>query len=84
MCSDQVLGWDPAPLHQGYCLAWISPVLDSHPASRFFPKRWWNCTCCNEMLWGFAVAFKMGATKANFNNTVAIHPTSAKELVTLL
>jgi glutathione reductase (NADPH) len=26
---------------------------------------------------------KMGATKADFDNTVAIHPTSAEELVTL-
>ncbi|XP_067153460.1 glutathione reductase, mitochondrial [Apteryx mantelli] len=38
---------------------------------------------CDEMLQGFAVAIKMGATKANFDNTVAIHPTSAEELVTL-
>ncbi|XP_064918570.1 glutathione reductase, mitochondrial isoform X1 [Columba livia] len=38
---------------------------------------------CDEMLQGFAVAIKMGATKADFDNTVAIHPTSAEELVTL-
>ncbi|XP_064366365.1 glutathione reductase, mitochondrial isoform X4 [Dromaius novaehollandiae] len=38
---------------------------------------------CDEMLQGFAVAIKMGATKANFDSTVAIHPTSAEELVTL-
>ncbi len=37
----------------------------------------------DEMLQGFAVAIKMGATKANFDNTVAIHPTSAEELVTM-
>jgi len=37
----------------------------------------------NEMLWDFAMAFKMGATKADLNSTVAIHPTSAKELVML-
>lgn len=37
----------------------------------------------DEMLQGFAVALKMGATKADFDNTVAIHPTSAEELVTL-
>lgn len=37
----------------------------------------------DEMLQGFAVAMKMGATKADFDNTVAIHPTSAEELVTL-
>lgn len=38
---------------------------------------------CDEMLQGFAVAVKMGATKADFDNTVAIHPTSSEELVTL-
>jgi len=37
----------------------------------------------DEMLQGFAVAIRMGATKADFDNTVAIHPTSAEELVTL-
>ena len=37
----------------------------------------------DEMLQGFAVAVKMGATKADFDNTVAIHPSSAEELVTM-
>ena len=37
----------------------------------------------DEMIQGFAVAMKMGATKADFDNTVAIHPTSAEEFVTL-
>lgn len=37
----------------------------------------------DEMLQGFAVAVKMGATKADFDNTIAIHPTSAEEFVTL-
>ena len=37
----------------------------------------------DEMLQGFAVAVRMGATKADFDNTVAIHPTSAEELVTM-
>jgi len=37
----------------------------------------------DEMLQGFAVALKMGATKADFDNTIAIHPTSAEEFVTL-
>lgn len=36
-----------------------------------------------EILQGFGVAIKMGATKADFDNCVAIHPTSAEELVTL-
>ncbi|MDX1654989.1 MAG: glutathione-disulfide reductase [Candidatus Competibacteraceae bacterium] len=37
----------------------------------------------DEMLQGFAVAIRMGATKGDFDDTVAIHPTSAEELVTL-
>lgn len=37
----------------------------------------------DEMLQGFAVAVKMGASKANFDSTLAIHPTSAEELVTM-
>lgn len=37
----------------------------------------------DEMLQGFSVAVKMGATKKDFDETVAIHPTSAEELVTL-
>ncbi|KAI1132621.1 putative glutathione protein [Nemania abortiva] len=36
-----------------------------------------------EMLQGFGVAMKMGATKADFDSCVAIHPTSAEELVTM-
>ena len=38
---------------------------------------------CDEILQGFAVALKMGATKADLDSTVAIHPTSAEELVTM-
>ena len=37
----------------------------------------------DEILQGFAVAMKMGATKSDFDDTVAIHPTSAEELVTM-
>ncbi|MHB8849188.1 MAG: glutathione-disulfide reductase, partial [Burkholderiales bacterium] len=37
----------------------------------------------DEMLQGFAVAVKMGATKRDFDDTVAIHPTSSEEFVTL-
>jgi len=37
----------------------------------------------DELLQGFAVALKLGATKADFDRTVAIHPTAAEELVTL-
>lgn len=38
----------------------------------------------DEMLQGFGVAVKMGACKRDFDNTVAIHPTSAEELVTMV
>ncbi len=38
---------------------------------------------CDEILQGFAVAIKMGACKSDFDNTMAIHPTAAEELVTL-
>jgi len=37
----------------------------------------------DEMLQGFAVALRMGATKQDFDDTVAIHPTSAEEFVTM-
>jgi glutathione reductase (NADPH) len=37
----------------------------------------------DEMLQGFAVALRMGARKRDFDDTVAIHPTTAEELVTL-
>jgi glutathione reductase (NADPH) len=37
-----------------------------------------------EMLQGFGVAIKMGATKQDFDSCVAIHPTSAEELVSLV
>lgn len=37
----------------------------------------------DEMLQGFSVAIKMGATKADFDETVAIHPTAAEEFVTM-
>ncbi len=38
----------------------------------------------DEMLQGFAVAVRMGATKEDFDNTVAIHPTAAEEFVTMV
>ncbi|MBX2879899.1 MAG: glutathione-disulfide reductase [Granulosicoccus sp.] len=37
----------------------------------------------DEMLQGFAVAMRMGACKRDFDDTIAIHPTSSEELVTL-
>ena len=36
-----------------------------------------------EIIQGFAVALKCGATKTQFDSTVGIHPTSAEEFVTL-
>ena len=38
---------------------------------------------CDEMMQGFGVAVKMGATKKDFDDTMAIHPTSSEELVTM-
>lgn len=38
----------------------------------------------DEMLQGFGVAVKMGACKKDFDNTVAVHPTSAEEFVTMV
>lgn len=37
----------------------------------------------DEMLQGFTVAIRMGATKQDFDDTVAIHPSNAEELVTM-
>jgi len=37
----------------------------------------------DEMLQGFGVAIRMGATKSDFDNVVAIHPTASEELVTM-
>ena len=37
----------------------------------------------DEMLQGFGVAVQMNATKADFDNCVAIHPTAAEEFVTM-
>ncbi|MGL5430479.1 MAG: glutathione-disulfide reductase [Vibrio sp.] len=37
----------------------------------------------DEMIQGFAVAIKMGATKADFDAVVAIHPTGSEEFVTM-
>lgn len=37
----------------------------------------------DELLQGFAVAIRMGATKKDFDDTVAIHPTNAEEVVTM-
>jgi glutathione reductase (NADPH) len=36
-----------------------------------------------ELIQGVGIAIKMGATKADFDNTIGVHPTSAEELVTM-
>lgn len=38
---------------------------------------------CDEMMQGFGVVVRMKGTKADLDNCVPIHPTSAEELVTL-
>ena len=37
----------------------------------------------DEIVQGFGVAMKMGATKSDFDECIAIHPTASEELVTL-
>ena len=37
----------------------------------------------DEMTQGFGIALKMGATKADVDSVVAIHPTSSEEMVTM-
>jgi len=37
----------------------------------------------DEMIQGFSVAVKMGATKKDFDSTIAIHPTGSEEFVTM-
>lgn len=36
-----------------------------------------------EIIQGLAIAIKMGATKADFDQTIGIHPTAAEEFVTM-
>ena len=36
-----------------------------------------------EMIQLIGIAFRMGATKADFDATMAVHPTAAEELVTM-
>ena len=38
---------------------------------------------CGEIMQGIAVAMKAGATKADFDATIGIHPTAAEEFVTM-
>ena len=54
-----------------------------HYFNSFLFISWITGLGSDELLQGFAVAMKMGATKADFDNTMAIHPTAAEELVTM-
>jgi glutathione reductase (NADPH) len=36
-----------------------------------------------EIIQGFATAMTAGATKADFDETIAVHPTAAEEFVTM-
>jgi glutathione reductase (NADPH) len=38
---------------------------------------------CAEIMQGVGIAVKAGATKADFDATIGIHPTSAEEFVTM-
>jgi glutathione reductase (NADPH) len=40
-------------------------------------------TDAGEIIQGFAVALQCGATKAQFDATIGIHPTAAEEFVTM-
>lgn len=40
-------------------------------------------TDAGEICQGLAIAMKMGATKADFDRTIGIHPTAAEEFVTM-
>ena len=55
--------------------------------TRGYDEKVVGCHICgeaaDEMVQGFAVAVRMGATKADFDRTVAIHPTASEEFVTL-
>jgi hypothetical protein len=60
--------------------AWVSTCMfkcDVH-------LLWWVLSIgVGEILQGFGFAIKTGATKQDLDNCIAIHPTSAEELVTL-
>jgi glutathione reductase (NADPH) len=47
---------------------------------------WYNCRVgpdAAEIMQGLAIALKCGATKAQFDATVGIHPSAAEEFVTM-
>jgi len=56
-------------------------VVDT-PATACSACTWWGPDA-GEIIQGFAVALKCGATKAQFDSTIGIHPTAAEEFVTM-
>lgn len=68
-----VLDQKPATVCKLVCVGSDEKIVGCHIAG----------DSADEMIQGFAVAVKMGATKADFDNTVAIHPTASEELVTM-
>ena len=69
---------NPASLPTGRNFYGFNPQKLPSPAAWELGKK-----AADEIIQGFAVAMKMGASKTDFDNTVAIHPTAAEELVTL-
>jgi glutathione reductase (NADPH) len=65
---------NPLPVHiKLVCVGAKEEVVGVH----------WLGEGCDEGIQGFAIAMGMGATKADFDNTIAVHPSIAEELVTL-
>ena len=52
----------------------------AHAAWRALRRRWPEA---GEIIQGIAIALRAGATKALFDTTLGIHPTTAEEFVTL-
>lgn len=67
------VGPKPTSLHKMVCVGPELKVVGLHCIGM----------ASDELIQGFAVAIKMGATKQDFDNCVAIHPTAAEEVVTM-
>jgi glutathione reductase (NADPH) len=69
-----IMSPNPMPVHiKLVCVGDNEEVVGVH----------WLGEGADEGIQGFAVAMGMGATKADFDNTIAVHPSIAEELVTL-
>ncbi|KAJ1442226.1 FAD/NAD-linked reductase, partial [Ochromonadaceae sp. CCMP2298] len=62
---------------------YTSGFVNLHYGTFFEGEAGGCCLGSDEVLQGFGVAMKMGATKADFDNCIAIHPVAGEELVTL-